>query len=264
MPTAAGHLDRPGRAPARPAVALPAVVLLLVAANLLNNWLLPRAYVATCVAAAGVALLLARWDGCSWSELGLGRLPRRQGDCGGGDDTLLWRRPHRASLRPGLRWSLAVAAVVLLCYGVAAWLPPARPAFLDARTAGLSGGEVLVRCLVRIPLGTALLEEVGFRGVLYAMLARRHGVRTAVLVSSLLFGLWHVLPSLGLHLDNAAVRDLVGSSRLGAVASVAGAVAGTALARVAFCELRRRSGSLLAPFVLHWATGAVGWHSPGA
>lgn len=54
MPTAAGHLDRPGRAPARPAVALPAVVLLLVAANLLNNWLLQRAYVASC--AVGLAL----------------------------------------------------------------------------------------------------------------------------------------------------------------------------------------------------------------
>ncbi len=235
MPTAAGHLDRPGRAPARPAVALPAVVLLLVAANLLNNWLAPRAYVATCLAAAGVALLLARWDGCSWSELGLGH----------------------ASLAPGLRWSLALAAVVLLGYAVAAWLPLTRPAFLDARVAGLTGGEVLVRCLVRIPLGTALLEEVGFRGVLYAMLARRHGVRTAVPVSSLLFGLWHVLPSLGLHLDNAAVHDLVGSGRVGAAVSVAGAVAGTALAGVACCEVRRRSGSLLAPFVLHWATGAV-------
>jgi membrane protease YdiL (CAAX protease family) len=231
VPTAAGHLDR---SRARPAVVLPAVVLLLVAANLLNNWLVPRAYVATCVAAAGAALLLARWDGCSWSELGLGR----------------------ASLLPGLRWSLALAAVVLLGYAAAAWLPPARPAFLDARVAGLSGGEVLLRCLVRIPVGTALLEEIGFRGVLYAMLARRHGLRAAVLVSSLLFGLWHVLPSLGLHLDNAAVGGLVGPGRLGAAVSVAGAVVGTALAGVVFCELRRRSGSLLAPFVLHWATGA--------
>jgi membrane protease YdiL (CAAX protease family) len=218
-----------------PAAALPAAVLLLLAANLLNNWLVPRAYLATCVAAAATALLLARWDGCSWSELGLGR----------------------ASLRAGLRWSLALAVVVLLGYAAAAWLPLTRPAFLDARVAGLSGGDVLVRCLVRIPLGTALLEEVGFRGVLYAMLARRRGVRAAVVVSSLLFGLWHVLPSRGLHLDNAAVHGLVGSGRLGAAVSVAGAVAGTALAGLVFCELRRRSASLLAPFVLHWATGAV-------
>ncbi|HEX6675326.1 MAG TPA: CPBP family intramembrane glutamic endopeptidase [Actinomycetes bacterium] len=235
MPAAAGRTDPPGPAkPARPAVLVAAVVL-LGAANLLNNRLLPEAYVATCTLAAGLALLLARLDGCSWSELGLGR----------------------GSLRPGLRWALALAVVVLACDAVAAALPPTRAAFHDTRAAGLSGGEVLVRCLVRIPLGTALLEETGFRGVLYAMLARRYRLPVAVAVSSLLFGLWHVLPSLGLPHENAAVHRLVGSGRLGAAAAVAGAVAGTALAGVAFCELRRRSGSLLAPFALHWATGAV-------
>lgn len=222
-----------GPAPAAP---LAAAVVLLGAANLLNNWLLPRAYVATCVVAAGAALLLARLDGCSWAELGLGG----------------------ASLRSGLRWSLAAVAVALLAYAVAAWLPATRPAFLDARVAGLTGGDVLARVLVRIPLGTALLEEAGFRGVLYAMLARRGGVRAAVVVSSLLFGLWHVLPALGLQEDNAAVGGLVGSGRLGAAASVVGAVAGTALAGAAFCELRRRSGSLLAPFALHWALNGLG------
>jgi membrane protease YdiL (CAAX protease family) len=147
--------------------------------------------------------------------------------------------------------------VVVLGDLAAAALPLTHPAFLDTRVAGLSGGEVLVRCLVRIPLGTALLEETGFRGVLYAMLARRYRLGVAVVVSSTLFGLWHVLPSLGLQRQNAAVHGLVGSGRLGAAAAVAGAVAGTALAGVAFCELRRRSGSLLAPFALHWATGAA-------
>jgi len=234
MPAAPGRIHQAGLAPAAAAAPLPAVVVLLGAANLLNNRLAPQAYVATCGATAGAALLLARWDGCSWSELGVG------------------------SPRPGLRWSLAAAAVTLPCYAVAAALPATRPAFLDARAAGLSGADVLARCLVRIPLGTALLEEVGFRGVLYAMLARRHGVRAAVLVSSLLFGLWHVLPSLALYQDNAAVGELVGGGRRGGAAAVAGAVAVTALAGVAFCGLRRRSGSLLAPFVLHWTLNAVG------
>jgi membrane protease YdiL (CAAX protease family) len=232
VPAAGGRSDPAG---AGGAAALAAAVVLLAAVNLLNNWLLPRAYVVTCVLGAVLLLLLARLEGCSWSELGLAR----------------------GSLRSGLRWSLALAVLVLLCDAAAAALPLTRPAFLDARTAGLPGGEVLVRCLVRIPLGTALLEETGFRGVLYALLARRYDLRAAVLVSSLLFGLWHVLPSLGLQRENAAVHGLVGSWPLGAAASVAGAVAGTALAGVVFCELRRRSGSLLAPFVLHWATGAV-------
>jgi uncharacterized protein len=234
VPAAPGRIQQAGPARAAAAAPLPAVVVLLGAANLLNNQLAPQAYVATCGATAGAALLLARLDGCSWSELGFG------------------------SARPGLRWGLAAAAVALPCYAVAAALPTTRPAFLDSRAAGLSGAEVLVRSLVRIPLGTALLEEVGFRGVLYAMLARRRGVRAGVLASSLAFGLWHVLPSMGLYRDNAAVHDLAGSGRFGGAAAVAGAVAVTTLAGVAFCELRRRSGSLLAPFLLHWALNAGG------
>lgn len=214
---------------------LPAVVAILVAVNLLNNLLVPRAYVLTCVAATGLLLSVARRGGLSWSEIGL----------------------DRASLRSGLRWSAALLAVVLLGVAVAVALPATRPAFVDARAAGLSGTAVLVRTLVRIPLGTALLEEVAFRGVLYAMLARRYGVRAAVLGSSLLFGLWHVLPSLGLRDGNAAVGSLFGAGPEAAVAAVAAAVAGTAAAGLVFCEVRRRSGGLLAPFALHWALNSV-------
>jgi uncharacterized protein len=214
---------------------LSVVLALLVAANLLNNRLAPRAYVATCVVATGLLLLAARRDGASWRELGF----------------------DRAALRSGLRWSAALAGVVLLGVAVAAALPAVRPAFADDRVAGLSLAGMLVHALVRIPLGTALLEEVAFRGVLLAMLARRYRLRAAVAVSSLLFGLWHVLPSQGLRDGNAAVGGLFGPGPWGAVAAVAAAVAGTAAAGVGFCELRRRSGGLLAPFVLHWSLNSV-------
>jgi membrane protease YdiL (CAAX protease family) len=208
-----------------------AALTILLLANLANNRLAPGAYVLTCLAAAGLLLAVARRDGCGWSELGLGR----------------------ASLRPGLRWSAVLVGVVLAGVAVAAVLPATRPAFVDARATGLSGAAVLWRTLVRIPLGTALLEEVAFRGVLYALLARRLGLRWAVVASSLLFGLWHVLPSLRLRDVNAVVGGLFGPGPLGAAAAVAAAVAGTAAAGVVLCELRRRSGSLLAPFALHWS-----------
>jgi uncharacterized protein len=39
---------------------------------------------------------------------------------------------------------------------------------------------------------------------------------------------------------------------------VLGTVLFTALAGVLFCELRRRSGSLLASIGLHWATNGLG------
>jgi membrane protease YdiL (CAAX protease family) len=197
---------------------------------------LPQAYVLTCLAAAGLLLVLARGDGCSWSDLGLGT--RQVGS--------------------GLRWAAVLVGVVLLADAVAVGLPVTRQAFADTRATALSGAAVLWHVLVRIPLGTALLEEVAFRGVLLAMLARRRGVRVAVIGSSLLFGLWHVLPSLGLRNANAAVADLVGPGPAGTVLTVIGAAAGATLAGGALCELRRRSGSLLAPFALHWALNGLG------
>jgi membrane protease YdiL (CAAX protease family) len=215
---------------------LSAAVVALVAVNLLNNWLVPRAYVLTCVATAGLLLLLARRDGSSWSDLGLGS----------------------RSLSPGLRWSAALAALALAGVAVATTLPAARPAFADARATGLSGAAMLWHALVRVPLGTALLEEVAFRGVLYAMLTQRYGTWAAFAGSSLLFGLWHVLPSLGLRKANAAVASLVGPGPSGTVVAVLAAVVGTALAGVALCELRRRSGSLLPPFALHWSFNSLG------
>ena len=50
-----------------------------------------------------------------------------------------------------------------------------------------------------------------------------------------------------------------GSGRRARLAvAVAGTVLFTTAAGVLFAELRRRSGSLLAPMLLHWATNAAG------
>jgi membrane protease YdiL (CAAX protease family) len=126
------------------------VLAILVAVNLLNNRLLPRAYVLTCVVAAGLLLLLGRWDGCSWTELGFGS---RQ-------------------LESGLRWAGAMVGLVLLA--------------------------------------------------------------------------------------DTAVAGVVGAGIAGTAVTVTGATVGAALAGVALCELRRRSGGLLAPFALHWTLNGLG------
>jgi membrane protease YdiL (CAAX protease family) len=54
------------------------------------------------------------------------------------------------------------------------------------------------------------------------------------------------------------VAGLVGPGAGGRVVAVAGAVVFTAAAGVLLCELRRRSGSLLAPAGLHWAVNGLG------
>jgi membrane protease YdiL (CAAX protease family) len=213
------------------------VLAVLAAANLLNNRVAPAAYVVTCVVAALLAVLVARLDGCTWADLGLGR----------------------GTVRRGLAWGGAAAGLVFACYLVAATVPAGQTAFTGDRAAGLSGGHVLWNALVRVPFGTVLLEEVAFRSVLLAMVAKRYGFRAAVGVSSLLFGVWHVLPALGLSGRNDAVAEIMGSGPASTAGIVLAAVAATALAGVVFCELRRRSGSLLASMGLHWAVNGLGF-----
>jgi membrane protease YdiL (CAAX protease family) len=212
------------------------VLAVLVAANLLNNWLAPGAYVPTCVAAAAALLLIARWDGLTRADLGL----------------------DAVALRRGLRWSSVLVGAVLAVFLAGLALPVTREAFQDERAAGLTAGELLWRVLVRVPAGTVLLEEIAFRGVLWAMVRRRRGTAWATAVSSVLFGLWHVLPSRGLSRANAAVAVL-GTGPTGTVLSVAAAVVATTAAGVVLCEVRRRSGSLLAPASLHWALNGFGY-----
>ena len=91
------------------------------------------------------------------------------------------------------------------------------------------------------------------------MIERLRGPGWATVGSSVLFGFWHVLPSRGLTRANAAAEAVFGTGTAGVALSVTAAVAGTALAGVVFCELRRRSGSLIPPMALHCALNSTGY-----
>ncbi len=188
-------------------------------------------------------LFLGRWAGLSWDELGLGR------------DLLV----------PGLVWGGAAAALVAAGYGVGLAAPGWRRLFLDPRHAV---GPVLAtgRALVVVPLGVVVLEEVAFRGVLWGLVGVEHGALWAAAVTSLLFGLWHVLPAVDGARANAAGADAAGGRGAGTrpvppgilARQVVGTVVFTAVAGVVFAVLRQQSGSLVAPFLLHWATNGLG------
>ncbi|MGY1802219.1 lysostaphin resistance A-like protein [Blastococcus sp. SYSU D00922] len=208
-----------------------AVVLALVAINVTDHLLDPPWWVRTLEGAA--LLAAARAAGLSWSQLGLGR----------------------DRFRTGLRWGLGAVALVANVYVVGILLPPTRTAFQDARY-DLPLPDALYTAFVVIPLGTVLLEEIAFRSVLWGALARHLQEWQVLAVTSVLFGFWHVLPSLGLGSSNRAVSDAVGG--VGTAVVVAGTVALTALGGVVFGELRRRTGSVLAPTGAHWATNALG------
>lgn len=147
--------------------------------------------------------------------------------------------PAGVSLAAGL--ALVIAAPIL----AAAGFRRSAPWIADERVADLSRFGIAYQTLVRVPLGTALLEEVAFRGVLYASL-REFGTPFAAIVSSAAFALWHISPTLNLV---GANRPTAGTSF--AVAAVLGALAFTFGVGLLFVWLRVATGGIAAPFALH-------------
>jgi len=151
---------------------------------------------------------------------------------------------------PGLRLGLGAGLGIATALGLLAALP-ATTRFFDDNRADVTLGGLLVEILVVIPLGTVLLEEIAFRGILLGLLGRSRDVRSAVLLSALAFGFWHIPPTLSSINGNAATS---GSSVVAAVGLVAGAGAAMMSAGAFLAYLRTRSGSLIAPIAVHTVT----------
>jgi uncharacterized protein len=191
----------------------------------------PASYVPVNLLATGALLAGVRALGWSWAELGLAR----------------------SALPAGLRWGGVCAAVVAAGYAVAVAVPLTREALLGGRDADAGTADVLVQVLVRIPLGTVAWEEIAFRGVLLAVLMRELRPAVAVGVSAVVFGLWHIRPALGgLPVDGVAEGS--GGTGLSVVLTCVAMTAAGAL----LGWLRLRSGSTLAPALLHLSTNAFG------
>jgi uncharacterized protein len=160
------------------------------------------------------------------------------------------------TLPGGWRWGrlmvLAAAVAVAFAAGFADRLRPVS-ALLADRRAALPFRALVSAVLVRIPLGTALFEEVLFRGVLLGVLLQLGSTTFAVAWSSIAFGLWHVAPAIVALRENGVVP----SSRRGR-RGIVGTVVVTTSAGIGFALLALVSGSLLAPFLAHWAVNAFG------
>jgi membrane protease YdiL (CAAX protease family) len=161
----------------------------------------------------------------------------------------------RDRVRAGLRWGAVPTAVVV----AGAALVVAVPA-LRGRVAAADGtwAGVALDVLVVIPLLTVVPEELAFRGVGWGLFRRLRGSRAATVWSSLLFGVWHVFGALATNPANATARGALGDHPAATVGLVVGTVLVTGAAGVVLAELRSRSGSLVAPVVLHWGLNAVG------
>jgi membrane protease YdiL (CAAX protease family) len=189
-----------------------------------------RRYVRVNLCATGAALAAATASGLAPADLGLGRGRWRPG-------------------RAGYRLAGAVAAGWLIIAAV----PAARPLLGDQRVASLDGRAAAYQALIRIPVGTALWEEVAFRGVLQAALHRVMPKNAAIALTSCVFGIWHIRPTL-----QALRANRLAGTPGRTVAGVTAAVATTAAGGVLFSWLRERSGRLTAPILLHVATNSGG------
>lgn len=194
----------------------------------------PGAHVAVGLGLVACLVAIARGQGLTAADLGLAR----------------------PTWPAGLRWGAAAAVLVVVVYVLAYVTGPVRQALPDGE--GGLGRAALWTVLVVIPLGTVLPEELAFRGLLFALLGRRYGLRAGILLSSGLFGLWHVVPSLGGGTANATMASVVGADAGGTVVRVVVTVIFTSLGGVVLCWLRLRSGSLVAPMLAHWTVNGLG------
>ena len=148
--------------------------------------------------------------------------------------------------------SVLVAVVAAGLFGIARSGHAHRIA--DRRVTDMDRSELVWYAVVRIPLGTAVTEELIFRGVLFAVWREAGGsALIAALCSSVAFGLWHISPTvIGLRINDLATS--AGRVRT----AVAGAVLFTTLAGLGLTWLRVESASLLGPVLLHAGVNSVG------
>ncbi|MCL2534941.1 MAG: CPBP family intramembrane metalloprotease [Nocardiaceae bacterium] len=141
------------------------------------------------------------------------------------------------NFRAGLAWGSAAAAIPIAGYVVALATPSLRRRVSVPDEVRHDFAEWAA---AHIPFGTVVTEELLFRGVLTALTDRALTPASATAVRASTFGLWHVHPA-----------HVAGDS-------VPGTVAFTAIASLVFDWLRARSGSVLAPALLHLAVNVGG------
>lgn len=227
----------------KPAPLAPLLVVIgtLTASNVIANVVLPDwAYVPWNLAvAAGVVAIAVRSDGQTMASMGL----------------------SRASAPRGLKLGITFSAALVGVYAIGLAIPSTRGLFMDER-ADVPFMEMAYKVFIEVPLGTVLLEEVSFRGVLPAMFrgrirpSRRAGF-TADAAAAGLFGLWHILPSWNVSDVNPVFRDVL-PDIVGQAAGIVGGVLLTAVAGMGLSWMRNRSDSVVAPATLHATSNGVG------
>lgn len=207
------------------------LVLLAVTLNVLNTKTTGALNWAIIFLGIGLVLVISRSLGLDTKALGI----------------------DRKDIRSGLKYGGVAVLVVAVVLGLAYLINPTW--FIDSRY-NRSTAQVLLTMFVFIPFHTVVIEELLFRGALLGFFMKYLSVRLAMVGSSLLFGLWHILPSLGIAESSQTISTTLQTSAYAQLLSVTGVVLVTTIAGLVLCWLRIRSKSILAPMLAHWAVNA--------
>jgi membrane protease YdiL (CAAX protease family) len=206
----------------------------LAACNVVLSRPLPRGAEVPASAAAAVGLsLLARAAGVTMEEQGLAT----------------------KTIPDGIRTGLLLGAPLSLAMAAGTLVPAARQLYEDYPVEGEAAGDLAYHVIVRIPISTAAAEEVLFRGALEGLFRQRRSPLSAALITTALFGLWHILPTLRQH----RLATGAAGSRAGVGRHVVLRVAATASAGLLLSWLRHRTGSVIAPAIVHSAVNGGGY-----
>ena len=209
--------------------AIVGVLLAMIGFQALTRGVEGRPYIVTGLLTTAGLALIAWAHGLDAPEVGLGR----------------------STWVHGIAIAIGIVLVVGIVIGVAGSIPRLQHLFADERITEVSGLETTRKALLDIPIGTVLIEEFAFRGVLLALGDVLWPLPWAVVWTSVLFGLWHISPALEMHDSHQATQ---GSSWT----TVVGTVIFTGLSGVGFAVLRLWTGSLFPPAALHWAANGTG------
>jgi len=121
----------------------------------------------------------------------------------------------------GAGWGVGTSLVLFFFLSIIHFLPyPELKQFLKFPLPEVSFSEIIILLLLPV-----VVEEIVFRGVLYPFLKERWGVSWGILLSSLIFAIFHFWSGISLLLPF--------------------------LGGIVFAFLREKSGSLLAPIIFH-------------
>lgn len=212
------------------------IIGILAYGSILAKYIPRKAHIGSNLLAAGLTVLLGIFLGLSFPQMGL---------------TL-----H--GVTKIIIVSIAATLAIFLVTFLVSFIPFLKRIFLGESFANARARTVFFEAGFRIPLGTALVEEILFRGVLLGALLQSYSPVAAGIIAAIVFGLWHIVPSINSIESNNAVQEKLRAKSLHTASSVAAIVLVTTIAGLFFNWLRIVSGTIFTTWAVHWAINSSG------